>query len=307
MQFNLEYYRAFFVTANFKSFTLAAKQLCLTQSAVSQSVRKLETELSTPLFVRSPHGLTLTEGGALLYSHVQKAFAELSTAERFLTRSEDIGKRELKIGATETSLRFLIAPILEKFKRHFPNVRITFIGSTTRNTCESLKNDEIEVAFLITPIPAEFHFEMTKLHTIQDLFVAGSNFAIDCSKTYTPQEIIRYPMIYVTPENSVRSHIDRWFLEENIVFSPDFTVKGTGLILPLVQNHLGIGILPRDYVREGLASQSLKEISVTKPLPPRTLYLATKPGLAHSFAADALLRELFALPEEEIGQAIPKL
>ena len=65
MNFNLEYYRAFFAVANLLSFTKAAQRLCLTQPAVSHSVRKLETELGCKLFIRLPSGLKLTNEGLI--------------------------------------------------------------------------------------------------------------------------------------------------------------------------------------------------------------------------------------------------
>jgi len=278
MKFNLEYYRSFFMTANFLSFTKAAEHLYLTQSAVSQSVKKLEAELNCQLFLRTPQGLQLTKEGHLLYIHVKKAFEELQTGEYQVMRLANFHTGELQIGATETSLRFLLAPLIEKFKTVFPDIHITFIGSTTRDTCLRLLNGDIEVAFLISPIPPEFQFELTRIYEFQDILVASRDFPMDFQKTYTLGELSEFPLISVTPDNSVRSFIDDWFLEQDTLFVPAYIVKSTGLVLPLVKNHLGIGIIPSPFAEEDIKKGSLVKIKTASAPLPRNVYLAVNPS-----------------------------
>ncbi|MBS5062185.1 MAG: LysR family transcriptional regulator [Hungatella hathewayi] len=278
MKFNLEYYRAFFMVANFLSFTKAAEQLFLSQPAVSQAVKKLELELGCPLFIREPYGLQLTKEGEVLYAHVKKAFEELQTGEYQIMKLANFKMGDLQIGATETSLRFLLAPQIRDFKACFPSIHITFSGSTTSNTCQQLQNGDIEVAFLIAPIPAKFHFHLTRICDIHDILVASSQFPIDFSQTYDLADIAKFPLISVTTENSVRAHIENWFLENNILFTPEFAVRSTGLVLPLIQNHLGIGIIPSNFVSEEIEKGSLKQVKTNTLPKPRTLYLATNPS-----------------------------
>ena len=282
MKFNLEYYRTFFITANFLNFTKAAKQLYLTQSAVSQTIKKLESELGCALFLRRPSGLKLTKEGDILYDHVKKAFEELQTGEYQILKLSDFKAGSLQIGATETTLRFFLAPLIHKFKNEFPNIHINFIGSTTHDTCKKLSSGDIELAFLISPIPSEYHFELIKIRTLQDIFFASKDFDIDLSKEYTPSEIIEYPLVSISSDNSVRGYIDNWFMKHNIIFTPEYTVKSTGLILPLVQNNLGIGILPFDYISEDLRQGKMVQIKMTDLPPKRYVYIAINPRTAAS-------------------------
>lgn len=278
MNFNLEYYRTFFTAANCLSFTKAAERLFLTQSAVSQSVKRLEAELNCPLFLRTSHGLKLTREGTVLYSHVKKALEELQTAEFRIAGLAKFGAGELRIGATETSLRFLLAPLISKFKEMFPDIHMTITGSTTADTCKRLSDGEIDAAFLISPIPREFQFELTRIRGVQDIFVAGREFPMDFDRVYSLRELAEFPLISVAPDNSVRATIDALFLEHDVLFAPDYTVRSTGLVLPLVQNHLGIGILPSDFAADGIADGSLVRVRTADVPAPRTLYLATNPG-----------------------------
>lgn len=279
MNFNLEYYRAFFAVANLLSFTKAAQQLCLTQPAVSHSIRKLETELGCKLFSRLPSGLQLTNEGFILYNHVRKAFAELHTGENTVMKLAEFKTGELQIGATETALRFFLAPLIKDFQKIFPNIHISFIGSTTTETCRKLQDHEIEVAFLMEPVPKHFHFQMTELKKVQDIFVADSRFPVDKKKCFSLNELCKYPLIYVDSQNDVRSYIDHWFLKNHLLFTPEFTVKSTGLIVPLVENQLGIGIIPEDFVRSYLQCGQFIQIPMQELPPPRTMYLATNPDI----------------------------
>ena len=69
---NLEYYKVFYHVAKTGSLTLAAGELMISQPAVSQSIKQLETALGTKLFVRASRGMRLTGEGELLYSYVAK-------------------------------------------------------------------------------------------------------------------------------------------------------------------------------------------------------------------------------------------
>lgn len=83
---NLEYYKVFYYVAKTGSFTASAKELSVSQSAVSQSVKQLETLLSAVLFKRTAKGVRLTAEGELLFSYVQKGYEQIETGEKMLDR-----------------------------------------------------------------------------------------------------------------------------------------------------------------------------------------------------------------------------
>ncbi len=291
MEFNLEYYRAFFFTANFLSVTKAAEQLHLTQPAVSQAIKKLEAALGCKLFVRSFRSLELTKEGEFLYAHVKKAFFELQAGESQLKQLNNLQTGELRLGATESTLRFFLAAQLPQIRAQFPNINISVSGSTTRDTCQKLQNGDIEAAFLLSPLPPEFQFQHIPIREIQDVLLVGKDFPMDLSKTYELSELATYPMIAVADANSVRSYFDRWFLENHMIFQPEYTVMSTGLVLPLVKNNLGIGILPADYLSEA-GNEDLCQVKTRVSIPPRAITLAIHPGRSIS-AVCAKFLELF--------------
>lgn len=98
----LELYRVFREVAEAGNISLAAENLYLSQSAVSQSVKQLEQQLGTRLFLRSPRGVTLTEDGRLLFEYVRSAMGLLETGEDKLQQSRTLQAGTLVIGASDT-------------------------------------------------------------------------------------------------------------------------------------------------------------------------------------------------------------
>lgn len=292
---NLEYYRVFFAVSNYLHFSKAAKYLCVSQSAVSQSIRKLETELNCKLFERTGKGLHLTVEGAELYTHVKRAMQEFHTGENSISKLAALKAGEILIGATETSIRFYVTQKISAFKLRFPNIRITFSGSTTENLCKLLQSGELEIGFLISPLPPGYNFNLIHLADIQDVPVVSRDFVIDHSHIYSPSELTDFPLITVSGDNMVRKVINEWFLQDDIIFTANYTVRSMSQILPLVKSHLGIGILAEDYVREGLDSGSLMRVQTTSLPQKRSLYIATNPLIAISEAGRHLI-ETFIQP-----------
>ena len=271
---NIEYYRTFLYVAQFKSFTLAADHMCVSQSAVSQSIKKLEAELGHKLLTRSAREFKLTAEGELLYSYVQRSMQELYTAENMLNRVSMCQAGELKIGATETVLRVFLPDKLREFKEKYPNIKITFLGATIQDLRTYLHDDVIELAFLVTPFTHENLYELTEIAHIQDVPVVSSDFPIDKEKKYSLEELSSHPIIAVSVENHVRQMLDGFFAQENLFLSPDYTVRNVGTVQTLVEKGLGIGFLPDAIVRDKIKDGSLVQLKTTVLPPKRSIYLA---------------------------------
>ena len=109
----LELYRVFREVAEAGNISLAAENLYLSQSAVSQSVKQLEQQLGTRLFLRSPRGVTLTEDGRLLFEYVRSAMGLLETGEDKLQQSRTLQAGTLVIGASDTVTSQFLLPHLD--------------------------------------------------------------------------------------------------------------------------------------------------------------------------------------------------
>ncbi|MEO1639534.1 MAG: LysR family transcriptional regulator [Pseudomonadota bacterium] len=140
----LTWFRSFEAAARKLSFTSAAEEIGLTQSAVSQQVRSLETRLGAPLFVRLPRGLALTDEGRKLLPQVGKALETLAAAaEPF---SSGAAKGVLTVATSVSVAQWLIAPHLPDFRAKNPNVRIRLVSTIWPDDFHTSRAD-VEIRF----------------------------------------------------------------------------------------------------------------------------------------------------------------
>ncbi len=137
----LDSLRYFEASARHGSFTRAAQELCLTQSAVSQKILALEGRLGYPLFERLPRGLRLTSEGGRLLQGVSAAF-ELLTNTMQTIRSE-AQEGTLKVRVMPSFAKRWLMPRLPRFSAAYPNIRLLIDGDMTP---ANFKADEVDVA-----------------------------------------------------------------------------------------------------------------------------------------------------------------
>lgn len=123
----LNWFRAFEAAARHLSFTAAAEEIGMTQSAVSQQIRSLELRLGVPLFERKPRGLALTDHGRRLLPQVDAALDTLSAATGAFF--PDQPKKLLTVSVSISVLQWLIAPRLPTFRSAHPEITLRFISA----------------------------------------------------------------------------------------------------------------------------------------------------------------------------------
>lgn len=140
----LTWFRAFEAAARNLSFTAAAEEIGLTQSAVSQQVKSLEVRLRVALFIRQARGLSLTDDGRRLLPQVAAALDTLAAA----TDPFDVGTAEnfLTVATSVSVAQWVIAPHLPKFTRHHPDVQLRILSATWPDDFHSAQAD-VEIRF----------------------------------------------------------------------------------------------------------------------------------------------------------------
>ena len=129
MDINLELYKVFYYVATTLSFSEASRQLFISQSAVSQSIKTLEKKLGHTLFIRSTKKVLLTPEGELLLEHVKPALLMLDEGEALLS-GDNMLKGQLRIGASDTICRYFLIEYFRRFHQSYPDVRIKVTNST---------------------------------------------------------------------------------------------------------------------------------------------------------------------------------
>lgn len=175
MEQNLNYYRIFYEVAKAGNISKAAKNLYISQPAVSKSITKLEENLSHTLFLRSKRGVKLTEEGKILYEHLQRAFSSIETAEKMLNRIDEFGLGQIRIGVSTSLCKHILLPYLQDFILENPHIKVSIACNPTYETIHLLKEDKIDMG-LICDTELEKELQYMPLRSIQDTFVATQTY-----------------------------------------------------------------------------------------------------------------------------------
>ena len=137
MEQHLSQYKIFYEVARCGNISRAAKELYISQPAISKAISKLEESLGIKLFSRNSRGVQLTREGTILFQHVNTAFDSIGRGERELKRIHDFHIGNLKIGVSNTLCKYVLLPYLKGFIGKYPHVNIAIESSppTRPSTC----------------------------------------------------------------------------------------------------------------------------------------------------------------------------
>ena len=275
MNANLEHYKVFYFVAKNNSVTLAANELFISQPAVSQAIKQLEHTLGCSLFFRAPKGVNLTKEGEMLYSYIKQGYEFFELGEKKLEEMLNFETGEIRIGASDMTLKYYLLPYLEKFHRSYPSIKIIVSNAPTPETIESLKTGKIDFGIVSSPVDESKDYNVYDVAEISDIFVASSRFGWLNGKTVGLSELERLPTICLEKNTSTRKFVDSFLAENSVTLKPEFELATSDLIVKFAEMDIGIGCVVKNFAQEGLDKGSLFELSLSKPIPPRKICLVT--------------------------------
>lgn len=287
---NLEYYKVFYYVAETGNITQAAARLSVSQPAVSQSVRQLENLLGIELLVRNAKGVRMTKEGELLYNHVKKGYEEIEAGVTRLGRMKNMELGEIRIGASDMTLKYFLLPYLERFHDLFPGIKVIVTNAPTPETIDILKKGTIDFGVVSTPFQAGKEIESLPVRKIEDIFVAGRRFLPYKNKMMDFKELENLPLICLEKNTSTRCYVDRIMDSYGVHFSPEFELATSDMIVQFALRSLGVGCVVRDFAQEDIESGKLFELRFNKMLPKREFCIITSQKEQISAAAMNLLK-----------------
>ena len=270
----LELYRVFREVAEAGNISLAAENLYLSQSAVSQSVKQLEQQLGTRLFLRSPRGVTLTEDGRLLFEYVRSAMGLLETGEDKLQQSRTLQAGTLVIGASDTVTSQFLLPHLDAFHRRHPNIHIRIISGRSYKVLGLLRAGRVDIAFASAPGDAD-DLEHIPCFETHSCFVVAPDYPCDFTRAYTTEEIAAFPLILLEKKASSRTYLEKYFLQSGVRLTPEIELGARSLLVDLAAIGFGVAGVTEEFVSRELESGRLRKLRTAFEIPPRSVDLCT--------------------------------
>ena len=286
---NLEYYKVFYYTAKNGSLSAAAAELSISQPAVSQALKQLEGSLGAKLFVRASRGIRLTPEGQVLYEHVRTGYEQIMLGEKKLSAMLHLEDGELKIGASDMTLKFYLLPLLEKYHEKFPGIKVTVTNAPTPETLNLLRQGKIDFGVVSTPVEGEQEFQVLPVKEIEDVFVAGRKFIQYKNRMLDFQELERLPVISLEGNTSTKNYMEDFLRKNGVELHPEFELATSDMIVKFSLRSLGVGSVVREFASEFLEDGRLFELRFNKIIPKRQICVVTDQRAFVSKAAEEFL------------------
>lgn len=277
MNQNLSSYRIFYTVANTGNISKAAKELYISQPAISKSIQKLEESVGCKLFSRSSRGVVLTDEGKLLYEHVSEAFETLTMGEEKLKRSIELGVGHLKIGVSSTLCKYLLLPYLKEFIRQNPHISISISCQSTNDTLKLLEDNKIDIGLIGKPENLKnIHFDF--LEEIEDIFVAAKDYLRNLkARGIQKDHILQSSTLMLLDKNNMtRQYIDDYLQENQIIIKDSIDISDMDLLIDFARIGVGVACVIKNFVREDLGNGTLVEIPLGFPIHKREVGFAYK-------------------------------
>lgn len=288
MDINYELYKVFYHVATSLSFSEASKQLYISQSAVSQSIKTLEKKLEQPLFIRSTKKVQLTPAGKVLLKHIEPAMNLIQRGESQLLDTGALGLGQLHIGASDTICRYFLVPYLKQFHKKYPNVPIKVTNDTSLHCVDLLEQGKVDLVVTNFPnIRLNQSYVQKKVCDFSDVFIANPAFFNLQQKEISFRELTQYPILMLDQKSTTSEFLHTLFLQQQLELVPEIELSSNDLLIDLARIGLGIACIP-DYC---LAHES-KDLFVLKtcePIPSRQLAVSVNPNLPVSPVTKAFL------------------
>ncbi|NLK38318.1 MAG: LysR family transcriptional regulator [Epulopiscium sp.] len=286
---SLDLYKIFCAVVRTGNMSAAAKELYISQPAVSMSIRQLEDRMGSPLLIRTAKGVRTTQEGGVLYEYLEQALGLIQTAEKKYFELVNLQAGELRIGASDTVLSSFLLPYLEKYHQMFPEITIKVTNKTSYESLKLLKSGKVDLCFVNLPIEEDDDLEMKTCMEIQDCLVGGVAYQHLCKDGIHIRDIGEYPLLLLEELSNSRRFIDQYAQENGVVLKPILELGSSDLLVQFAKIGLGLTFVIRDFNQEALESQQIYEIPLLPAVPRRGIGMVRLKNVALSHAAKGFL------------------
>jgi DNA-binding transcriptional LysR family regulator len=265
---------AFAALARCQSFTRAAKELYLTQSAVSHAIKALEDEIGSRLVDRAGRRVLLTQAGEQFLRHVEKILREMDTARAGLDQLSRWGHGRLRVGASTTACQYLLPTVLREFRQSFPKSVITIEPGDHAHQVELLQSNRIDLAIMLKPETTN-EFEFVPLFDDELRFLTSPLHSWAQQGRMSRDALESETLILYNKNSYTFRLINEYFRGEHITFGHHIELGSMDAIKELVKIGVGIGVLAPWIARAELESGALVDFPLGRKRLRRTW------GVAH--------------------------
>jgi DNA-binding transcriptional LysR family regulator len=260
---NLDLYKVFYACAKENSFSLAAKELFVTQSSISQSIKALESELNTELFLRNGKRITLSKEGQYLKDSLNGIFSSFINIEKDLKGMNNLEIGEITIGASDTICKYYLLDGLKKFKDRYPNIKLHIENKPSYETMINVEYGILDIGFAsVSKDIKSNNLEFDTFINLNEVFVYNPK-KFQIPSHIDLETLIDYPIISLKKNTNTRAYLDKLFKNNGLDFNPSIELISNDLIVELVKIGFGIGFIDLNTIRKEIENSTLKTIDIS--------------------------------------------
>ena len=245
--------RAFVTVARTLNLQQASRELNLTPSALSHSIRALEENLNVTLFDRSMRKLKLTAVGHTFLGEVNELLNHAQNIHDRISSMDEWRNRRIRIGSPSAGCQYIISGIIREFKESFPDIAISIEYAEAQDLVDSVIDGRLDLA--ITPLTRDFKKINTHFLASDSLtFVVHPQHELAKSNKVKRTDLA--DLKYILPDMKSQAYelIDAYFRSQRIPLRSFIEVDNEEVIKNLIRLDIGVGVLP-----EWVASREIEK------------------------------------------------
>lgn len=296
---NFDLYKVFCMVAEQGNLSAAARKLFVSQSAVSQAIKQLETRLGGRLFNRTSRGVTLTAEGEMLFGYADSACKLLKNAEAKFFEMKNAQAGTVRIGASDTVCSLFLLDKLGSYHQAYPNINMQVFNRTTGQLIELLKSGAVDMIFINLPIEPDPALEVREMMPVSDCFVVGGRYSFLARRTFSLKELEQYPVLMLETTSHTRNMLDAFLHSRGVHVTPAVELGSMELLLDFAKIGLGIAAVARQAADSRVRAGQLYPLRLSEPLPRRAIGLVTMHSVSLPFAATRFIRHIDGLDQPD--------
>ena len=283
-----------------RSFTAAAKECFITQSAVSHSIKALEKQLDCQLIERMGKHIILTPYGEVFLHHAKRVVNELETGLNKLNTLKQWGYTAIQIGASDSICQLILPKVLKEFYKDHPKCEISVNIGDTADVLKQIKSGEVDLAFGLQMPLHEQKFVFTPLAEDSLCFITSSDHPWVEEQPKERKELCDVRLITYCEKSETRRLVQSHFNEHVMQHHQPLTLGNMEAIKEMTKLGMGVGIIPRWVAAQEIADGSLVAHEISNPPPIRQWGIYSHGNKTFSLPE----QELIEVCQEELKKAV---
>jgi DNA-binding transcriptional LysR family regulator len=271
-----------------RTFTRAAERVSRTQPAVSQSIKRLEDTIGTPLFARDAHEVTLTEAGKLLAAHARRMVGLRDEALRQIGELTTMKAGTLAIAAYESAAVYLLPAPLRGYLTRFPDIKVALYRSCVTDIPRQVMDREVDIGF-VKAAPAFHELRLTEVHVDQLVLIAPPDHRLAGRADARIDDLAGESFVLHSQCSTTAGMVHQVFEQHAIRLKVAAELWSFENIKSFVREGVGLALVPGVSVQADLQAGTIARI----PMPPletkrRTLMIHREQGYLSDSASELI-------------------